>query len=382
MGWALHLDALKDFFGSQSFSSRWLEETQICDKIDELSAKLDSDLRFLEKHALFIFSPSDEAENHTRLTIDLFRRFATGEGTPSLVALGVFAMRGFKINDPDLQRLVLAAAVLGEIDNNLPYHSNMHYRKVMFQIMRMTAVYNGIYQGTSRAFDERQIALLLTAACIHDVAHDGKGNTLKGVYIPHRLEQNSYDIVAPVFDALGNRGEHDLGMIRVMLLCTDVTPFKDQGNAVNQAKAAYRYHFLSGKNMMEGLNLDDDLRYLEKCPAMSAMALMIHEADIATSAGLHYDITKYETGLLMLEVSDGTARPEHVINFLNDVCNRQMLSEVGQQLFAANLARIYALAEDDFKAGNQPYPALDQSDFMKGYAMARPTVYTEPDSIN
>jgi len=381
MSWNEQLTALKNFFLSQRFSSRWLEETALAGKIEHISDSLDQDLKFLEKYALFVFSPGEEAESHTRLTIDLFRRFATGEGTPSLVALCIFAMKGFKINDPDLQRLIMAAAIMGEIDNPLPYHSNMHYRKVVFQIMRMTAVYNGIYQGTSRAFTERQIALLLTAACIHDLAHDGKGNTLKGVYVPHRLEQNSFDIAAPVFEALGNRGEYDLGMIRVMLLCTDVTPFKDPANAVNQAKAAYRFHFLAGKNGMESLNLDEDLHYLEKCPAMAAMALMIHEADIATSAGLHYDITKYETGLLMLEISDGTARPEHVLNFLNDVCNRQMLSEVGQQLFAANLARIYALAEDDYAAGNHPFPPLDQSDFLTK-PHVEPSVHTGSGAIN
>jgi hypothetical protein len=155
-------------------------------------------------------------------------------------------------------------------------------------------------------------------------------------------------------------------MIRIMLLCTDVTPFKDPGNAVNQAKSAYRYHFLGGRTHWDGLNLDKDLSIMEDCPACAAMALMLHEADIATSAGLHYDITKYETGLLMDEISDGVARPENVINFLNDICNRQMLSEVGQQLFAANLARIYALADEDFKAGNEPYPALEESNFVLG----------------
>ena len=43
-----------------------------------------------------------------------------------------------------------------------------------------------------------------------------------------------------------------------------------------------------------------------------------------------------------------------------------MLSEVGQQLFAANLARIYALAEEDYKAGNETYPALEKSNFVLG----------------
>ncbi|MFN3700316.1 MAG: hypothetical protein ACK4VI_02200 [Alphaproteobacteria bacterium] len=381
MSWVSELDELKQFFQGHGFSSSWLENSQIIQKIEDIQQNLDRDLKFLSKDAAFVFSVGEEIENQTLATINLLHKFTMGPICPSLTALTIHAMQGFGITDTDLQKLVLTASVMGEIDNPQPYHSNMHYRKVTFQLMRMIAVYNDIYEGTSRAFNEHQISLLLATACIHDLGHDGKGNTVKGVYIPHRLEQNTYDMVEPVFNALGNRGEFDLLMMRVMLLCTDVTPFKDPGNAVNQAKTAYRFHFLPGKSAMDSLNLDEDLQSMEKCPAMAAMALMMHEADIATSAGLHYDVTKYETGLLMKEVSDGEARPEHVMNFLNDICNRQMLSEVGQQLFAANLARIYALAEDDYRNGNRPYPPLESSDFVRG--ITRPYHHAKgSDSIN
>jgi hypothetical protein len=366
MRWNSELDALHRFFQEQDFSSPWLERSRVSLTLDTIREHLGRDLAFLEENASFIFEVSEKLENQTRNTIELFRQFTVSGACPSLSALCIFAMEHFKVKDPVLKQLVLAASVMGEIENDMPYHNNMHYRKVAFQIMRMIAVYNDIYEGTARVFDNKKIAILLSTACIHDFGHDGKGNTVKGVYVPHRLEQNSYDLVAPVFTALGFDNADDLNMIHVMLLCTDVTPFKDPGNAVNQAKSAYRYHFLGGRTHWDGLNLDKELSVMEECPACAAMALMIHEADIATSAGLHYDITKYETGLLMNEISDGVARPENVINFLNDICNRQMLSEVGQQLFAANLARIYALAEEDFKAGNEAFPPLEESNFVLG----------------
>lgn len=368
MGWQAEFQALKEVFQTKNFSSAWLESTRLDTVIDHVAARLEEDLAFLRNHAAFVFAVSETVENQTSQTIELFRQFTLAPSCPSLSALCVFAAEGFRITDPQLRRLMLAASVLGEVDNSMSYHNNMHYRKVSFQLMRMLAVYNGIYNGTSRVLDERNIAILLATACIHDFAHDGKGNTVKGVYIPHRLEQNSYDLAAPVFQAIGFDDPADLDLIHVLLLCTDVTPFKDPANAINQAKTAYRYHFLGGKTHWEALNLEETLAVLEKSPAASVMALMMHEADIATSAGLHYDITKYETGLLMREVADGTARPENVINFLNDICNRQMLSEVGQQLFAANLARIYALAEEDFKAGNLPFPPLEDSAFLLGMA--------------
>lgn len=365
MTWDAELAALSDFFEQHDFASPWLEKNAILQSVGDMRATLERDLAYLEKKASFIFSFAGELDSQTRKTVELFRDFTIGGQCPSLAALSVFAMKHFDVRDEKLRKLVLGASILGEVENPQPYHSNMHFRKVTFQIMRMIAVYNDIYDGTSRAFDERDIALLLATACIHDFGHDGKGNTIKGIYIPHRLEQNSYDLAAPVFRALGYDDEKGLAMIHLMLICTDVTPFKDAGNAVGQAKAAYRHHFLGGNNKLESLNLDGELEELEDSPASAAMTLMMHEADIATSAGLHYDITKYETGLLMKEIADGEARPEHVINFLNDICNRQMLSEVGQQLYAANMARIYALAEDDLKSGNKPYPALEQSNFVK-----------------
>lgn len=43
-----------------------------------------------------------------------------------------------------------------------------------------------------------------------------------------------------------------------------------------------------------------------------------------------------------------------------------MLLEVAQQLYAVNLARIYALAEEDYHAVNEPYPPLEEPSFVLG----------------
>ncbi len=359
-------ESVKDGFDKAPLSSQWLGHANILELADEISSNLARDLENLNKRASFIYAGADEVESHTRRTIDLFRNWTVSGACPSLSALVQFSLERMGVRDEAMIKMALAASLLGEIDNPLSYHNNMHYRKVVFQMMRMIAMYNYIYEGTSRAFDDRQICILLSSACIHDLAHDGKGNTLKGVYIPHRLEQNSYDITAQVFQSCGFGDDQALRLIRTILLCTDVTPIGDPYNAINQAKAAYRYHFLQGGKHKEALNLDDDFKDLEKCPVLAVMCLMMHEADIATSAGLHYSITKYETGLLRVEIGDGIARPEHVIDFLRDICNRQMISEVGQRLYAANLARIYALAEEDVKRGNEPFPAVADSDFILG----------------
>lgn len=352
-------------FQENDFSSVWVEETNISEIIQKVSENIDRDIKALENNASFIFNTDQAVDSQTKKTISLFRDWAVSGACPSLTALCHFAMDKFKITDQKLRNFLTVASILGEIENPLPYHNNMHFRKVVFQCMRMVAVYNDIYAGTSRAFGQERIALMLGTACIHDFGHDGRGYVMKGVYIPHRLELISYESVAPIFKKI-DISDDQLELMKAMLLCTDVTPFNDPANALNQAKSAYRFHFLGAKRKTVSLNLDEELNILEQSAEAAAMALMLHEADIGTSAGLQYDMTKYETCLLRMEIADGIAQPQNIINFLEDICNRQMLSEVGQQLFAGNMARIYALAEQDAKNGNDPFPAIEKSDFIRG----------------
>lgn len=344
----------------------WITQSGLFERIDDIGNQLDSDLKSLDKSTAYIFSDKNEVESHTKKTIELFRGWITEGNAPTLSALCLHAMDKFSITDPKLRHMVLTCSFLGAIDNFLPYHSNMHYLKVTLQMIRMIAEHQNIYKDTSRLFGQEQLALMLATACIHDVGHDGKGNTLKGVYIPHRLEQNSFDIVKPVLKNLKGITNEMLSTIHLMLICTDVTPLNDPSNTLNQLKSAFRFHFLGEYKKVEALNLDPEIKALEDSPELTLMCLMMHEADIATSAGLHYNITKYETSLLMQEIGTAAARPLQIINFLNEICGRQMLTEVSQQLFAANLARIYALAEEDLRNGNLPYPRPEYSDFILG----------------
>jgi hypothetical protein len=66
----------------------------------------------------------------------------------------------------------------------------------------------------------------------------------------------------------------------------------------------------------------------------------------------------------MREIKKDDGCPQDVIDFLNQICQRHILSDAGQRLYAANLARIYALAEEDVKLGNQAFPDARYSDFL------------------
>lgn len=346
--------------------SRILRETgagsvmagQADEVLSRVALTLERDLSRLEGEA-FIFAGDADAETLNAQNVRALYRWRDEGGMPGLAALCLLACERMGISEPELLRPVLVAAVLGEIPSNLAYHNNEHFRKVLLQAVRTAFVHNRIYEGTPRAFSRRELALLLVSACIHDFGHDGLGNTVRGVFEPGRLERLSFELARPYLAAAGMDEGADLDALEIMLLATDVAPLGDPTSPMRQMKAAYRFHFL-GERQGGSLNLSRQLSPLEKDAGLAQMALILHEADVATSAGLDYGLSQYETGLYRREVGADEARPSHILDFLEQVCQRQFLGAAAQKLYSANMARIHALAEKDAAAGDAPYAPMSQ----------------------
>lgn len=334
--------------------------------LQDIVARVDADLALIRSSYGPLFSIDESVGVQTKLCIDVMKSWAVKGDGPSLGALTIAALEMMEIKDEEFARLALLASVVGEIENTTPYHSNMHYRKVLLQLIRLIVNHNEIYAGTAKLFTDREICLLMAAASIHDVGHDGLGNKVDGVHQRGRLETRSYDIMTHWMTPMGFTDKETLQALKTMLMGTDVSPVGDPRAPVNQMKAAYRSHFLDCKSDLEPLNLNADLKPLEKNASLSMMAVILQEADIATSAGIDYAVTKYETSLIGAEYHIPQSLPQHIINFLRDVCSRQFLSDAGQRLYAANMARIYALAQKDVEAGNLPYPDMHSAELILG----------------
>lgn len=362
----------KDYFKSlKDITSRiahaddpWMGAGQFEDTFSRVQKALDRDCSFLRDRMDFLFEASSSVQNETRLCLDLIRRWTLTGDAPSMTALCELAINHFNIDDHHDRLMVYLASLLGEIDNDLPYHNNMHYRKVLIQLIRLITNHNDIYSGTEEELSAHQIALLLAAACIHDFAHDGKGNMRQGNHERAKLEIRSYAYFKDYLAITGLDDDERLQTLKIMLMVTDVSPLGSPSSPAKQMKAAYRSAFLAKDNPIEFLNLSEDLKPLEKDRNLLMICLLLHEADIATSAGLDYSLTKYETTLIMQEGGHNQAKPEHIIAFLETVCDRQMLSDAAQRLYAANMARIYALAKKDYKDGNHLYPPSEYAEFL------------------
>lgn len=356
-------------------ASKTLQQVQ-----EKLILSFKSDYKRIKEELLPILGGDNDIDVQTELTTNVLKAWQTGK-SPSLCAISAFVADEYFVDmSADFKNALMTASLLGEVEHNPSYHNNMHFKKVLLSAVRLIVEHNEIYKGTNRIFNARDAAMIMIASCIHDLGHDGMGNTIYGVFYPGRLEERSFDLAKPYLLLCGLSEEKDLEELHLMLRCTEVTPLRDPRNPMNQMKAAYRYHFLNDESPLSALKLEDKFKVLEKDKHLVTKALILHEADIATSAGLTYEVAKHETSLFMEEITESWARPSHILGFLTQICNRQFITDAGQRLFGANSSRIYTLAEKDKEGGDEVFAKPDQSDFLTKELSTN--VHDAPKSIN
>src|SRR5690606_7708465 len=97
------------------------------------------------------------------------------------------------------------------------------------------------------------------------------------------------------------------------------------------------------------------LRRYEDNPRLALMAMILHEADIATSAGVSYEQTITETINIMEERGAKTAGPHTVLAFLREQLGETMFTEAGKRLYAETMSKVIAQAEADINRGRQTF---------------------------
>ena len=276
----------------------------------------------------------------------LLRKIATGKSTwPSLTALVYMGTTNFGI---DLEtadaKVALTSATLGEIPNSLPFHNNAHYRKVLMSIIRQVAIHNDLYRDTKWELGARDIALLMTAANIHDFMHDGNET---GEH-PLRLERQSFDLAKPFLIEAG-ADEDFLKDLETIVLSTYVRPFGQPEAPSNQMKAAYR-HYFDGQGAAP--ELSDDMKRLHDNPKLCLMAALFHEADLMPSLVFGYTQAKAEH-MAFSEEAGLTPSPEAQINFMKSVADG-FITKAGQAN-SENFDTTLQAFKQDLDAGIKDY---------------------------
>lgn len=288
----------------------------------------------------------------------VFNRWDTEEGGgPGLPVFLARAIEYFQLRqDGPETRAALMAAVLSEIPNDLLYHGNEHYRKVMFHMIRLLATHRQNSFPGQPVLEGRDLMQMLIAATIHDLGHEGGDNLRDGIYTPGYMEQKAFDIMRPYFDALEIDRDFK-GEIETIVFCTDITFMAGNNSPCVRMKKIYRHYFthdLSAEEDVETMILGK-LRRFEDNPRLALLAMLLHEADIATSSGLSYEQSRIETINIMRERGLDHAGPGILLRFLTEQLHGRMMTPAAQALFGTEMAAIMQQAEQDLRGGAERF---------------------------
>lgn len=274
----------------------------------------------------------------------------------SSVDLCVSLLNLFKFDDRlDVQLCapILVAAALADDPNTLPYHCNIHFKKVVLHTARMICAHNYIFNESKNTFKKEEITQLLIAAYIHDLGHDGQGNIVDRHYEMARTEKQSFNLAKPYLLSAG-LSPSVLDDLLIMLIGTDASPFGDPISPSQQIRRAFSYHFGDSDEGDDFLDLSSDFAVLEEREDLTLKCMILHEADLMNSIGLDYKIT-VEESLAVSEEIGSVATPESTLLFLEKTCCSQFCTDSGRYLGQNNFEVILKRVLDDYKSGNVPY---------------------------
>lgn len=286
----------------------------------------------------------------------VFRQWDDVGSGPSLVAMVAAAIDHFGIpHDHPVVPATIMAAVLAEYPNTLLYHGNDHYRKVLVHLIRLLATNQGVDDGKTVRFNDAQILNILIAACIHDLGHRGDDNMRNGIYTPGYLEQQSVDLARPFLMAVGLTDD-DMADVETVVFCTDITISAGDHSPCLRMKRIFNYFFVGGVSDHEfGMMSVGKLRRFYDNPALAQMAMMLHEADIGSSAGVSYEQSRLETAAIMAEQGGRTAGPKNLLVFLTQQLDGQMSTAAAQSVFGPAMRDIIARANEDVESGIEKF---------------------------
>jgi hypothetical protein len=276
--------------------------------------------------------------------------------TPALSCLVASMLAFLEIpSDNIYARAAMVGAFLADLPNKKLFHCNAHYRDVTSTVFRILTAFRQLrnqdddLQAKYPELNERQQALLICAATIHDFCHDGKGNSKDGEHIPMRLEAKAFHCASPVLNKIGLSTE-DLEDLRLMILATDVS-YGEQ--ALSPSRVLTRcYDYIYG-DADEPVIAADDYKFMIDSfmdrKSLTLMAMILEEADLFTSAGLSYEYAKMATVLVAKETEILSTKASTFHGFLEMICGGILKTPAGQKLFKPTFDQIYKIVSEDVK---------------------------------
>jgi hypothetical protein len=248
--------------------------------LDEARAALPRDRSWLERSSLEKLIFGEVTETYGLAMTRLFDTWPP----PSALALALFLAERFGVTaDMAAFPALVNAAILADVESPQAYHNNDHFKKVLLQAARQIATHNHICAAGAR-FSPHDAMIMMIAACIHDLGHDGAGNAPGGAHVPYRLERQSFAAARPYLAAAGLGGD-DLLNIQAIVLSTDVSPFGSGESPARLLRLCYLRHEGAEGGMPD---MPPELARFAHDPHLTRMAMVMAASDIASSSGLSF----------------------------------------------------------------------------------------------
>lgn len=332
----------------------FIERNRFVKRIGELRERFVKDYNRVTEYKDILFGA--KTDNYGDVVTKIFSEWDDEDGGPTAPAFIAHAIEHYKLDtDSSIVQCLFASALLAEYPNKLQYHGNIHYRKVIFHTLALTAKNNELNEGKSDMFmNADELAIMLISACIHDLGHVGGDNLSDGVYKPGAMEQLAFDLARPYFERL-DLDKGFIGAIETIVFCTDITFNAGENSPCVRMKYIYRYHYLDEKDRDIEMMTLGKLRRYEENPKLSFMAILLHEADIGSSAGLSYEQTIKESINIMEERASKKAGPNSVLAFLKEQLGETMFTDAGKALFGPVMSDVIAKAQEDVARGRKTF---------------------------
>jgi hypothetical protein len=200
--------------------------------------------------------------------IELARHWLSTEPAPMQATLSAIATATCW---PDTHPLLhactrIAMAVdAGELARPLPFHNSLHFCEVML---------GANYLGLLRVLPPDDHRLLVSAAAIHDIGHDGRTNGER----PFRLESQALALAAPYL-AAAQVARAQVDRLAALVLATDIA------HGLPRARQWFA-HFFCAAPQPGGEEPVASFKLFADDPRLAQLAIALAEADALASAGL------------------------------------------------------------------------------------------------
>lgn len=167
--------------------------------------------------------------------------------------------------------IISVAAKIASEPNDAAYHSNAHFLDVTAGSIML-----GYHAHQNNLIDDHQYALLITAAFIHDYAHDGIGNAGEQFKLEQRAFEQSKDRLC-----VAGASNTDLAIIEAMILSTDVSRDYKDNTSRSPADTLKEYIVAPGPQLLKQNILHPRLKILHDLN-ITELAQMLQDADVGT----------------------------------------------------------------------------------------------------